>query len=205
MTREALDRAVALADGIRAGSAESAEALMDALVLSGLAMQLAGCTRPASGAEHHIAHYLEMQYMLQKKPPIYHGIKVGVACALVAEVYNRLAESEFPGLVPAPAEPDPALAAVFGPLWPDVVKENTPTPVTEEMRNALRARWDEVRGALRRVPKAEEIRALLRLAGAPALCEEAGIPAELRDQAMAFGHLVRRRMTMMRLSHHIKI
>ena len=204
LTRGAVDRAVALADGIRKHSEESAAALMDALVLSGLAMKLSGCTRPASGAEHHLAHFWEMQYMLQGKPPVYHGIKVGIACALVAEKYNALAKLPSIELAPRPTVPDPALEPVFGPLWGNILKENVPDPVTDEVRENLRTRWPEIREALKSVPDAEEIRRLLRLAGAPATCEEKGISKELEEQAFTFGYLVRFRMTMMRLSAHIQ-
>ncbi|MFQ7422713.1 MAG: iron-containing alcohol dehydrogenase [Anaerostipes sp.] len=33
---------------------------MYGLLLSGLAMQMTGHSRPASGAEHHMAHFWEM-------------------------------------------------------------------------------------------------------------------------------------------------
>ena len=46
---------------IAAGEEEACEKLMYALVLSGLAMQMTGNSRPASGAEHHLVHLWDME------------------------------------------------------------------------------------------------------------------------------------------------
>ena len=56
ITSEAIDRITALADRITENSEEAAGAVMEALVLTGLEMKLAGCSRPASGAEHVVSH-----------------------------------------------------------------------------------------------------------------------------------------------------
>ena len=57
----------------------AAGAVMEALVLSGVSMALAGCSRPASGAEHMIAHLWEIQKIEKGELSDYHGKKVGVA------------------------------------------------------------------------------------------------------------------------------
>ncbi|MDX2074446.1 MAG: iron-containing alcohol dehydrogenase [Alphaproteobacteria bacterium] len=46
------------AEGVRRGDAEAIEALFTLLLLSGFGMTIAGSSRPASGAEHMIAHML---------------------------------------------------------------------------------------------------------------------------------------------------
>lgn len=66
------------------------ENLTDALIISGLAMAEAGNSRPASGAEHHISHYLEMYFIAQKKHVPLHGIKVGLGTLVSAYLYNAL-------------------------------------------------------------------------------------------------------------------
>ena len=47
--------------GIASGEPEDCEKLMYALILSGLAMQMVGNSRPASCAEHHLSHLWEME------------------------------------------------------------------------------------------------------------------------------------------------
>lgn len=78
--------------------------LANSLVLSGIAMEIAGSSRPASGSEHLISHALDQ---LSAKPAM-HGLQVGVAaylCALIqenpktAEVKAFLENSGFAGYV----------------------------------------------------------------------------------------------------------
>ena len=61
------------------------------LILSGLAMQMTGTSRPASGAEHHISHMIEMA---PEGPGIsseaLHGEKVGVGTLLAAQEYQSI-------------------------------------------------------------------------------------------------------------------
>jgi len=58
--------------------------LASSLMMSGLVMEIAGSSRPASGSEHLISHALDQ---ICEKPKM-HGIQVGVAtylCALLQE------------------------------------------------------------------------------------------------------------------------
>jgi glycerol-1-phosphate dehydrogenase [NAD(P)+] len=83
------DLAVLLSDatvyqfaGRPACDAEAARLLGTALLLNGIAMELAGSSRPASGAEHLISHALDE---LQSRPRL-HGLQVGVAAFVVAHL-----------------------------------------------------------------------------------------------------------------------
>ena len=55
MEMEAVSRVIDSIDGLRAGTPQAYEELMYGLLLSGLAMQMVGNSRPASGAEHHLS------------------------------------------------------------------------------------------------------------------------------------------------------
>ncbi|MCL2188298.1 MAG: iron-containing alcohol dehydrogenase family protein [Defluviitaleaceae bacterium] len=59
--------------------------LASSLTMSGLAMEIAGSSRPASGSEHLISHALDS---LCEKPQL-HGIQVGVATYLCALLQNN--------------------------------------------------------------------------------------------------------------------
>ena len=72
----AADAAVESVDGILRGEPEAFENVTKALLLSGIAMQMMGNSRPASGAEHHIAHLIEMHPAeLSVAFPALHGEK----------------------------------------------------------------------------------------------------------------------------------
>ena len=55
-----------------------------------MAISLAGNSRPASGAEHHLSHYWEMDALARGRPHALHGQQVGVATPYVAACYHAL-------------------------------------------------------------------------------------------------------------------
>ncbi len=59
--------------------------LANSLLMSGIAMEIAGSSRPASGSEHLISHALDMTAENHKP----HGIQVGVASLLCAELQEN--------------------------------------------------------------------------------------------------------------------
>lgn len=72
--------------------------LMSALIESGIAMLLFGQSHPASGAEHHLSHYWEMDYLRTGRRALLHGAKVGVACVEITRLYKDAVEQGvFPG------------------------------------------------------------------------------------------------------------
>ena len=94
MTEEALNRCVLHVDDIAEGSEKGVSILLDALLVSGISMLMIDHSRPASGGEHHISHRLEMKFMEQGRHAILHGAKVGVASALLTDIYRDLYHAE---------------------------------------------------------------------------------------------------------------
>jgi glycerol-1-phosphate dehydrogenase [NAD(P)+] len=87
MTAEML---VESADSIKRGLEESAWIVVKALVSSGVAMSIAGSSRPASGAEHLISHQLDRI----APGTALHGHQVGVA-SVVTEYLHSGADGEW--------------------------------------------------------------------------------------------------------------
>ncbi len=75
---------------LKARTEESVSALIEGLILSGIEMKNAGCSRPASGSEHHISHYLEMAGEKRKVQFASHGIQVALG-SLVSNFLYRYA------------------------------------------------------------------------------------------------------------------
>ena len=69
---------------IALGTVEGYRVLLEALVSSGVAMGIAGSTRPASGSEHLFAHAL---HMVAKNPPL-HGEAVAVGTILMGYLHG---------------------------------------------------------------------------------------------------------------------
>ena len=95
----ALHKCVDEIESIRARGRAGIDSLLRALLISGYAMVIAGNSRPASGAEHHMSHFLEMDFLRRGKPIPLHGVKVGLGTMVSLRMYHRLAgvEQEFPG------------------------------------------------------------------------------------------------------------
>jgi len=200
LVREAVKKIVALADKITSHSEEAVEAIMEALVLSGIAMQLAKCTRPASGTEHIISHYWECKKLEKGVISDYHGKKVGVATLIVADVYHKVAKME--GLVAKKEQLDwDKIYDVYGPvLSVDVKKLNSPT-ITDEVDPALvTEKWDEIRTIItEEIPPLEKLKELYKIAGAVTSVEDIAVDKALCDDGLTYHPYMRFRLTLARL------
>ncbi|MBQ7923278.1 MAG: sn-glycerol-1-phosphate dehydrogenase [Clostridia bacterium] len=90
MVRDALETCVREAEAAVKGDHEAVCHLAEALVLSGMAMNYAGVSRPASGMEHYISHILDMQALEFGNPASYHGIQCGVGTLITLQAYEKL-------------------------------------------------------------------------------------------------------------------
>ncbi len=90
LVQRALDKCFAKAEGLKERNAESLGALLEALTLTGVAMALVNISRPASGAEHMLSHFWEMDYIARGLNPNHHGIQVGVATPVIARFFEEM-------------------------------------------------------------------------------------------------------------------
>ena len=130
--------------------------LTGSLIVSGLAMSIAGSSSPASGGEHLISHFIDMTAHAFDEPYDFHGCQVGVGTLTTALFYEKLQalapdQIDIDALVEAhlPWEQyDQVLRERFGTLYTAVVKHAKPGYPT---KLALRTRlvrlvkgWDEI-------------------------------------------------------------
>ena len=116
LVNKALDKCFAKAEGLKDRDPESLGALLEALTLTGVAMALVNISRPASGAEHMLSHFWEMDYIARGLNPNHHGIQVGVATPIIARFFEELADilPEGTGALCPPHEEIEALLAKGG-------------------------------------------------------------------------------------------
>ncbi|MDR3644390.1 MAG: sn-glycerol-1-phosphate dehydrogenase [Clostridia bacterium] len=176
MERRAVEIVAEKAGALRTGDADAIEALTGALLLSGLAIQLAGSSRPGSGAEHHLSHFWEAA-LLKLGRDVLHGEKVGVAAVLMTRIYRQAAQS--PDFRPEPL-PDACAQELerYGTgLCETVLKGMREHP--HIAAGDVAQHWAEIRAIIGQLPTPERIQSLLRLAGAPVEPEELGVDREL--------------------------
>ena len=97
----AVETCAANAQALAQREPQAIQAVTEALILSGLAMGMVGVSRPASGAEHQMAHYWEMDALRRGEEHPLHGNAVGVGTVLAASLYEMAAEYRPQGC-PAP-------------------------------------------------------------------------------------------------------
>lgn len=84
------DRVLTAASGVVRSDPDAVGAVLEALLLSGLSMVVAGSSAPASGGEHLISHYLDMKSALDGTANDLHGAQVGVATVYCLELWERV-------------------------------------------------------------------------------------------------------------------
>lgn len=91
----AVDKCLQNADALSKRDPMAIQYVTEALILSGVAMGLFGNSRPASGAEHHFAHYFEVDALSKGEEHALHGNSVAVGAVISASIYE-LAKDKLP-------------------------------------------------------------------------------------------------------------
>lgn len=200
LTRRAVKRIISLADKVTTDSQETSGAIMEALILTGIAMKMAGASRPASGCEHIISHFWEIKKLEQGLISDYHGKKVGVATLMVAKTYHSMAQLKS---IKAHKENIDwqQVQDAYGPnLAPDMMKLNSPTITDEVDPELLQEKWPEICQIIKQeIPEYDFLIDLFKRAGAATTIEEISVSPELGDLAYKYHPFMRHRLNLMRL------
>lgn len=204
LEEEALEKTVGLIEELKEGDPEAFEQLMYALLLSGIAMQMVGNSRPASCAEHHVSHLWEME-VINDKVDALHGEKVSVGLVMVRKRYEEIAQAIEKGecrLKPYHGLETDLLRDTFGKkgLMESVVQENTPDPLDLVEPEKLMELLPEIAKILYTVPSSGELVKILQKAGCCYEPEQVGISRELVPMTLQLCPYVRNRLSFLRIS-----
>ncbi|SDZ23526.1 glycerol-1-phosphate dehydrogenase [NAD(P)+] [Evansella caseinilytica] len=203
ITEEALTFCIDNVDNIAAGDETGIQLLMEALINSGIAMLLIGHSHPASGGEHHVSHYWEMDFLRNNKPQVLHGAKVGVACGLIADLYKKKVRPSIAG--------DGELENMVSLLQPtgkaeaagheqgdggakSAVDNNGEAGNDERIAaslNAIAVDRASILDIIDRIPDGDTIRGWLEKVGGETEPEQLGIEAEVVAAALTEAHHIR--------------
>ena len=192
LVRASVRKVAENASGLVKRAPEAIEAVVEGLILSGVCMDFAKVSRPASGLEHYFSHMWEMEALRKGEHADLHGICVGVGLCLTMPLYDVLRRHGRPTREQA----DKAFAAfsqekweeemreVFGSTAEDVIRaekekygKNTAAVHEKRLDNLLK-NWDGVLAAMdEELPATEEILSLMRSTGMPTTPEELGLDA----------------------------
>jgi len=200
LAQEALDIMRRAADELAAGKEPDFEAMTMAQMISGVTMQMLNHSRAASGAEHLMAHLVEM------KPPRFesakgmHGQCVGIGTLLCAAEYHRLAALPTPKAKAFEPLSREWIDEKFGPRLADgIAKENENDVLASFDPQNIVDHWEEIREIIAAIPSAEELTELFKSIGAVHSSEEIGISSDLTEDMLSVSAAIRNRLTLIRM------
>ena len=214
---EIIEAGAAMLEGVAhrlpARDREAVAGLTASLMLSGLAMSVAGSSSPASGGEHLISHFIDMTAIAFDQPHDFHGCQVGVGTLTTAFLYEKL-QALDPDSIDIDARVDAllpwdqyeaSLHERFGVLFEAVVKHARPAYPTPEILRArlqrLKENWEflETRVA-RTLRTAQSLEEELLSAECPVRFQELGVEPDRAFRSIAHSKDIRNRYTILHLA-----
>jgi glycerol-1-phosphate dehydrogenase [NAD(P)+] len=205
-------------DRIAAGDRAAVEGLFFGLTLVGLAMEAHGSSRPASGADHQIAHLWEMDDLHHTGERVSHGACVAVGAMAALRMFDWLLTRDLAALDPARrAAEAPTLAAKeaeirarFGPgeIAERAIAETRAKHVEGAALQArltrLAAIWPDLRARLRaRLWTPARMADHLARAGAPVEAADIGVDPACLHRTILKARFLRSRYTVLDLLDEI--
>lgn len=202
------------ADDIAAGKPAALEGLFAGLTLVGLAMELHGSSRPASGADHQIAHLWEMDDLKFGGERVSHGACVAVGCVVSLRLFDWLLRQDLSALdVGAAVAAAPSLGvkiagihAAFGPgeiaarSVEEVRAKHVEGAVLRARLERVRDGWPALAARLRaQVLPPDVMVDMLHRAGAPAEAAEIGVGRDYLRRTTLNARFLRSRYTVLDL------
>ena len=90
LVRASLKKCVDNVDGVLTRDKKAIGNIFEGLVMSGVAMNYAGISRPASGVEHYFSHIWDMRGAAFKTPCDLHGIQCAIGTLIAIRIYEKL-------------------------------------------------------------------------------------------------------------------
>jgi len=193
--------------------------VLEALLVSGFGMVLAGSSAPASGGEHLISHYLDMKHALTGSGNDLHGTQVGVATLYTLELWEKVcaldpATLDFDALVAAQPE-DKLVRESIAADWGEKVGAEVLAQWEKKYKDhgALRAelalfkeRHEQIRHetALDLLPVAT-VRKCIAQSGGPVCIEDTEASVQEFENAKHRARFIRNRFTVLDLAAELGI
>ncbi len=216
--RAALQNCVDHAAEIGQASPEGLRVLLDGLIESGLCMLAYNNSRPASGSEHQLSHYLEMRLIEQHRPAILHGAKVGVGTIIMAGLYEKLREISRDELLDrleaaeltAADEHRQAIRTVYPAMADKVMLEQAKFLAIDAQKFAVLKQkivehWSEIQEIAVTVPSPQALTDWLNQVGGPTTMQSLDFSEAEVSEAIQHAHYLRNRFNVDKLGHIIGV
>lgn len=206
----AIEKTISARDGIASGDSNACATLLEALLLSGVCMDYAGNSRPASGCEHHISHFWEMRYLLEGRDAVFHGTKVGIGTVISLKAYEYIAKlnPDFEKLRKLKRtsyeEWEKAISKAFLEASFEIVdlEKRSGKNSIEKLKSRLssiQTNWNEIKELASNITDSSEVASILQKLDAPIKPSEIGVEKEMTRQAIMYAKEIRDRYTVLQL------
>lgn len=210
MVRASIQIVVEESSKIKERDPKAIKHLAEALVLTGVAMSFVGNSRPASGSEHHLSHYWEMQFQMEGKKPVLHGVKVGIGMLAVVKMYQKLAEENIDFTQARNAETDAEkwkekVVRCYKDAAPGILaleEECGKNKIENRNRrlDVMEAHWGEIQTLIQQeLPNLDSLEAMMESLGEPTNPAQIGVSPQLVEDAVVLAKEVRNRFTILQV------
>jgi glycerol-1-phosphate dehydrogenase [NAD(P)+] len=208
LVSKAVEECVSLSSELSQGDPAACGKIMQVLSLTGIAMQMMGTSRPASGAEHQISHLLEMQDIQSGKTGSLHGDKVGIGTLISLYIYSRMFGEGMPEQRPTlPADQwEREVRRVYGPLAEQAIRINDSIPPQGEEWEAQKKRIEIAMNQygfdfVKKIPLLlPQYKAMIEAMGGPVRPDQLGYSVQDTYDAIAHSKEVRPKFTLLRIA-----
>lgn len=190
MIGSTLERCVKFEKGLLNREPEAVKAIMEGMILTGIAMSYAGVTRPASGVEHYFSHIWDMRGLAFGTKTDLHGIQCGIGTLLTLKIYDYMRT-----IRPNKEKALAAAAAFDREAWYDQMRrfigEGAEAMIRvgeqegkydlkshEKRLSVIIDKWDEILAEIKKLPTYEQLHTFMTNVGAPTTPEGFGVTRE---------------------------
>ena len=202
LTYDTVMELMPLAQRLQERDEEAVGVLMEALVTVGVAMSFVGNSRPASGSEHHLSHFLEITGIVHGRPYLPHGIDVAYSAVLTAELRERILR-ETPKLQPFHRDYwMQQIHRVYGQVAPGVIDlQDKLDSYSTYAQNTISCDWNAICQCLSEAPDAAQMREIVESVGLNYAEFESFYTEPVLSDAVKWGKDLKDRYTVLWLYH----
>ena len=213
--QDVLDGILSNPQGVASGDKDAVSDLFIGLTLSGIAMQIARSSRPASCTDHLFSHYLDMTGHRFKGELQSHGFQVAIGTLTMCAFFDEFLKMDLSGLdvdkcVAAwptlEEEQDRALALFSGFVSPrlgydSITAKYHDAPTVRLQLTKIKEQWPRLRERYRaQVYSFEKMQSLFKTVGAPSDPADIGLSRSQLKAMVPFTQLMRHRINLLDLA-----
>ena len=206
----AICKAVKNSDKISTRENTAIAELTEGLLLSGVCMDFAENSRPASGSEHHLSHFWEMRYLLEGRETVFHGTKVGIGTVITLKAYEYVSilKPDFAKIRSiartSPSEWETEIQKAFLGAADEIISLEKKCRKNGNKRLSVRLasieqNWDSIHNLAKKAVRSKIVCNTLHRLDAPTFPHEIGVDKEMAREAILYAKEIRDRYTVLQL------